>query len=273
MLKYLAKYKLFILLNLLIIFIMPLCIIVIVSLSSRENLIENTFSISNISLRNYAEILKEFPIIRWTLNTIFVAVLSVLGGLISSVSVAYALTHFEWRFKKSVFLLICFTFLIPVQITTISLYKIYAGIGWIPSFKALIVPFFLTDPISVLILRQFLMQVPINLGQVARIEGVSEIKIFFKIILPLLRPALIANGLLIFLGSWNDLYQPLLYTIENPNLWTLPIGLAQIQGIHNVNPNLTMAAAALFILPVIGIFLLMQRRLLTSFDFSSTIVK
>ena len=250
-------------------FLLPIFSILMTSVSTRVEATGNVLIPSEPIFGNFTAIWNEYPMWRWILNTILVATMSAIGGLLSSLPAAYALSHFEWRGNKFVILATALAFIIPVQVTTISLYKIYSNLGWIPSFKALIVPFFLADPISVFILRQFLIRIPRNFSDVARLDGVSEFRIFVSIIFPLIKPALFATGVLIFLGSWNDLYQPLLYTVENQNLWTLSLGLLEVQGIHNTDPNLTMAASAIFVVPVIVMFLLVQSRIIGKLEIDS----
>lgn len=128
-----------------------------------------------------------------------------------------------------------------------------------PILLPLIVPSFLASAFSIFLLRQFFTSIPDEISDAARIDGCSEFKLMMRIIVPLAKPAISAIALFSFLGSWNDFFGPLLYIVENENLWTLGIGLNAFQGIHHVDTNMMMTASALFMAPVIIIFFFSQK--------------
>jgi multiple sugar transport system permease protein len=217
---------------------------------------------------NYSEILKSLPFMRWILNSLLVAILCSIGGVLSSLPPAYALSRLEWRGRKIVTFIVLSSMMIPLQVTIFPSYWVYSHIGWVPSLFPLIVPFFFTDIFSIFIFRQFLIGIPDQFSESARVDGVSEISIMLKIVLPIIKPAIFAVTMLIFISSWNDFFMPSLFTSENPNLWTLPVGLAQIYGTHNYNANLMMAASCLFILPVLILFFAAQKYFIDGIKFS-----
>ena len=135
----------------------------------------------------------------------------------------------------------------------------FSKIHWIPSFKPLIVPNFLGDAFSIFLLRQFFMSVPEDLADAARVDGASHWQIMTRIMVPLSKAAIAAIALFNFLYNWNDFFGPLLFVGDNPQLWTLAIGLDAFRGQHHVEYNLIMAASIMFMIPVIVLFFLAQR--------------
>jgi multiple sugar transport system permease protein len=123
----------------------------------------------------------------------------------------------------------------------------------------LIVPSFFGDAFSIFLLRQFFMSIPEELSDAARVDGASEFSIMTRVIVPLAKPAIAAIGLFSFLFAWNDFFGPLLYLIEDQNLWTIAIGLNEFKGLHHVEANLMMAACVLFMTPVIVLFFMAQK--------------
>jgi multiple sugar transport system permease protein len=208
---------------------------------------------------NFADVFDRIPLLRYTWNTTQVAALSTLGVVLSCVPVAYALSRMRWKGRQAVFILVLATLMLPVQVTIVPLYVIFVRLDWINTFRPLIVPSFFGDAFSIFLLRQFFLTIPEELSDAARVDGASEFQIMTRVIIPLAKPAIAAVALFNFLYNWNDFFGPLLYVIGNPDLWTLGIGLSEFRTMHHVEWNLTMAAALLFMLPVIGLFFLAQR--------------
>lgn len=208
---------------------------------------------------NFADVFRAIPLLRYTWNTTQIAVLSTVGVVVSSVPVAYALARMRWRGRQVVFVLVLSTLMLPFQVTVVPLYIIFVRLHWIPSLKPLIVPGFFGDAFSIFLLRQFFMTIPEELSDAARVDGASHLQIMTRIVVPLAKPAIAAVAMFNFLWAWNDFFGPLLYVGNDPDLWTLSIGLSQFRTLYSVQWNLTMAASALFLLPVIVLFFLAQR--------------
>jgi len=153
---------------------------------------------------NYAEVFRAVPFLRWTMNTLFVSLASMIGTIISSIPPAYALSHLQWKGRQMAFVFILSTMMLPGQVTMIPVYVIFSRLHWIPSFWPLIVPSFFAGAFSIFLLRQFFVSIPEELTDAARIDGCSEFQLMTKIIVPLAKPAIAAIGLFAFLGSWND---------------------------------------------------------------------
>ena len=242
-----------------ILFIFPLYMVFVVSVMSFEQASENALWPDPFKWGNYVEVFTAVPFLKWTLNTFFVSAMTMLGTVVSSVPPAYALSHLHWKGRQTTFVVILSTMMLPGQVTMIPVYLIFSKLGWIPSFLPLIVPAFFSGAFSIFLLRQFFVSIPEELTDAARIDGCNEFQLMTKIIVPLAKPAITAVGLFAFLGAWNDFFGPLLYLVENPDLWTLGIGLSQFQGLHHVDQNMLMTASALFMLPVIVVFFFSQK--------------
>ena len=208
---------------------------------------------------NYVEVFQAVPFLHWTLNTLFVSLLTMIGTVISSVPPAYVLSRLQWRGRNIFFVIILATMMLPGQVTMIPVYVIFSKLHWIPGFLPLIVPAFFSSAFSIFLLRQFFVTIPDEISDAAKIDGCSEFQLMMRIVIPLAKPAISAIALFAFLGSWNDFFGPLLYLVENPNLWTLGIGLTQFESLHHVDRNMLMTASVLFMLPVIIIFFFSQK--------------
>jgi multiple sugar transport system permease protein len=148
---------------------------------------------------------------------------------------------------------------LPPQITQVPVYLMWAKANLTGTLWPLILPNLLGDAFSIFLLRQFLLTIPEEYADAARIDGCSEWRVMTNIILPMAKPAIAATGMFMFFASWNDYYGPLLYTSENTAHWTVSLGLAQFRTAHQVQWNLSMAATLLVMLPVMVLFFFAQK--------------
>src|SRR5262249_3069002 len=174
------------------------------------------------------------PIWRYGLNTMLYASLATVGVLVSSIPVAYALSRLRWRGRDTVFILVLVALILPVQVTIIPVYVLFAKLHLVGSLWPLILPNFLGDAFSIFLLRQFFLTIPEEYADAARVDGCGEIRILLTVILRLAKPAIAAVALFSFLFAWNDFFGPLLYTGENAAHWTLSVGLAQFRTTYQV---------------------------------------
>jgi len=149
--------------------------------------------------------------------------------------------------------------MIPNWVTLVPLYILFNRMGWLDTYKPLIVPAFFGDPFSIFLLRQFFMTIPNALTDAARVDGASELRLMLRVVVPLAKPALVAVFLFNFLYCWNDLFAPLLYLGANPDSYTISLGLSEFRSSRHVDYELMMAACVLFTLPVTVLFFLAQR--------------
>lgn len=241
------------------VFLLPVVFIVLTALMTDRQALTPAIWPRPFRWTNFSDVFRDIPLIRYTWNTFRIAALASIGVVVSCIPVAYALSRLRWRGRQGVFLLVLSTLMLPVQVTVVPLYIIFVRLGWVGSMKPLIVPLFFGDAFTIFLLRQFFLTIPEELSDAARVDGASEFQIMTRVIVPLAKPAIAAVALFQFLYSWNDFFSPLVYLIENPNLWTLSLGLQQFEGQFHVQWNLTMAASVLFIVPVIVLFFLAQR--------------
>ncbi len=217
-------------------------------------------------LTAYLEILSKPDFVRSYFNSTFVAVLALVGTLISIAAVAYAFSRLEWPGRDIIFLLMLGTLMIPAQALIVPQYVFFNRLGWIGTFNPIVIPgYFAGGAAMIFLLRQFMLQLPKELDEAAFIDGAGHVTIWWQLILPLSRPALATVATFLFVGIWNSLLQPVIY-LQTTSLYTLPVYVASL-----VNPQQSaqpwptiMAASVLTTLPLMIIFLFAQRFILES---------
>ncbi|QNK60940.1 carbohydrate ABC transporter permease [Paenibacillus sp. PAMC21692] len=207
---------------------------------------------------NYSNAVQAIPFFRYMLNTLFVSLLCVIGELIAAPLTAYGLARIPFKGRNVIFMVMMGTIMLPMQSTMVPLYVLYNKLGMVNSYWPLILPAFFGAAYYIFLLRQFFMGIPQEISESARIDGASEFRIFSQMIIPLSYPALFTVGLLVFLSSWKDYQLPLIY-LNDPDLWTLSVGLKAFIGEYNVEWGMLMAAAALFTFPIIILYFFVQK--------------
>ncbi len=206
---------------------------------------------------NYTYILTELPFSLWFVNTILVAVLVTLGTVIIDALAAYAFAKKQFWGRDVLFGLMLATIMIPGALLLIPAFLITNWLGLLNSYGGLIIPA-LANVLGVFLLRQFMQTIPEELEHAARIDGCTDFGVFWRIIMPLSAPALATLSIVVFTSQWNNLVWPLV-VLNNKKLYTLPLGLALLRGEFQVNYGITSAAAFLSVLPLIIVFLFLQR--------------
>jgi multiple sugar transport system permease protein len=201
-----------------------------------------------------------FPFWTFARNTLVITLLTIVGAVISNPIIAYGFSRIEWPGRDKFFLVVLATVFMPFPVIIVALFDIFTRLGWINTFLPLVVPMFFGQAFWIFLMRQFMLQIPKDLSDAARMDGANEFQIFFQIILPLTVPALGVIAIFAGLHAWNDFLGPLLYLIK-PELYTLSIGLTFFRSTnaYDVQFNLMMAASTLVVLPVIVLFLLFQK--------------
>lgn len=215
---------------------------------------------STIQWQNYPDAIAAMRYFwRYAGNTLFLSLLSVVGTVASSALAAYGFSRIEWRGRDKVFFILLATMMIPFPVVMVPIYGIFKSLGWIGTFKPLWVPTFFAGAFNVFLLRQFFLSLPKDISEAARIDGCSELGIFFRIILPLCKPALLVVALFQFLFTWNDFLGPLIYLTEQKD-FTLALGLQSFQSQQGGTAwHHLMAASTLIVLPVIVLFFFTQK--------------
>jgi len=210
------------------------------------------------TLDNYVVLFGRLDFTTFFLNSIIVAVFVTLGNIVFSSMIGYALAKLEFRGKKLLFALVLGTLMIPGVVTFVPLFVLTANLGLVNSYPGLILPFLIT-PLGVFLMRQFMLSLPDDIIEAARIDGASEWRIFLRVIMPLCGPAIATLTILTFLGSWNNFLWPLVVATTE-DMYTLPVALALYSvGQNAAQYGLMMAGAVVVVVPILILFLFLQR--------------
>ncbi len=221
---------------------------------------------STFEWQNYVEAFKAAPFARYYLNTAIMAAGITFGQLIFSSLAAYAFARLNFRGRNLLFLVVLATMMVPVQVLLIPSYLIVKSVGWQNTFQALIIPR-MVSAFGIFLLRQFYLSIPRDLDEAAMIDGATRFGVWWRIILPLSRPALATLAIFAFLFSWNDFLWPLIVT-DDPNMRTIQLGLVMFQGRYTTNWTLLMAGTVTATIPTILAFLFGQRQFIESIALS-----
>jgi len=192
-------------------------------------------------------------------NSLIIALIATTAVLVTSSIGGYAFAKLRFPGRDLIFLIILSTMMVPFFLGSIPLYVLMKWFGWLDSYYALIVPF-VVSPFGIFLLRQFILGIPDALVDSARLDGCSEFRVYWSIILPLAKPALGALAIFNFLWAWNDFFWPLLI-IQSPKLYTIPIALSHLQIKSALSYELISAGTVISIVPVLIVFLLGQKRI------------
>jgi len=244
---------------LVIMFVTPVVYLVLLSLMTSNQALTSNYWPTSWHPENYVKVFQATPLPRYLLNTVIYAVTSTVLTLASSVPAAYALAKLKFRGRNALFLVIICVMMLPPQVVTVPLYLMWARYHLTGSLAPLIIPALFGDAFCIFLLRQFLLTIPSEYLDAARVDGCGEWRTLLRVVLPMAKPGIAAAGLFQFFFCWNDYYGPLLYTSENEKAWTLTLGLASFRSVHHVDWNLVTAATVLAMAPLIVIFFFAQR--------------
>jgi multiple sugar transport system permease protein len=244
---------------LVIMFAAPVVFILLTSFMSSGQSLTSNYWPRTWHPGNYLDVFRRTDMPRYLLNTVEYAGLATLFTIMSSVPAAYALAKLRWRGRNAVFVVIICMMLLPPQVTTVPLYLAWANAGLTGTLWPLILPCLFGDAFTIFLLRQFMLTIPSDYLDAARVDGCGEWRTLFKVVWPMARPGIAAAAMFQFLYAWNDYYGPFLYTSENADNWTLSIGLASFRSLHAVAWNLVTAATMVTILPVVVLFFFAQK--------------
>ncbi|MFF7454540.1 carbohydrate ABC transporter permease [Kitasatospora sp. NPDC008115] len=212
---------------------------------------------------NYPDVLREVPIGRAYWNSMYIAAVTVAATLFTGAMAAYAFARIPFRGSGPLFGLFLATQMVPAQVTIVPLYIMLAKLQLIDSHLALILPA-VANPFAVFLLRQFIRAVPVELEEAARIDGAGRWTIFWRIVLPNIRPGLWTLGIIVFLASWNSYFFPLVF-LNTSELFTVPLLLDSFNSQRGgIDYGLTAALSAMTVVPMLIAFLVGQRKILNS---------
>jgi len=246
-----------------VVFFIPLYVMVAMSLKTAEEISNSSMWAwpTHPTLENYRTILTdpELNFVRKFFNTLFLTVAPTLGVVLSSAIVSYPFARLRFRGRDRLFLILLSTMMLPGVVTMIPGYVLYAKLGWIDTYYPFIVPaFFGGGAFNIFLVRQFMMGIPREMDEAARIDGASNAVIFWRVLLPNCGPVLATIGVFSFVGGFREFLGPLML-LNDPEKMTLEVGLRMLQSAHKTEFHLMMAGATVVMIPIVVIFLFAQR--------------
>jgi multiple sugar transport system permease protein len=218
---------------------------------------------------NFVEALTVLPFGRFAINTLTIAIFTILGHLFSCTLVAYAFARLEAPGKGFFFVLLLSTLMLPYPVTMVPLYIIYSRLGWVNSFLPLIVPAFFGNAFYIFLLRQAFKQIPPDLEEAARMDGASTVQVLWHIVLPISMPALATVAIFTFQAVWNDFLAPLIF-LHDQSKYTLTLGLSFFRSSYDINWAYLMASSLVISIPVIVVFFLAQKAFIQGVGYTGT---
>ncbi|MGP4081976.1 carbohydrate ABC transporter permease [Pseudalkalibacillus sp. R45] len=210
------------------------------------------------TLENYKEIFARQPLfLKWLFNSVIIAGVGTLLNLLLNSMAGYALARLSFPGRKSIFLIVLAVLMIPFQVTLIPNFLILKELGWLDSYQGMIIPG-AVNATFIFMMRQFFINFPKEIEEAAAIDGLGKFGTFFRIVLPLAKPALAAQTIFVFMAFWNDFFRPLVI-LSSPDMFTLPLGLNSFKGQFISYWNYIMAASMVFTLPVLVIYAFFNR--------------
>lgn len=222
-----------------------------------------------ISFAKYAEIWSMGPLLSGISNSLIIAVSVTVVGTFTSSLAAFAFAKLQFRGKNKIFLLLFASVMIPYPVIMIPQFIMFSSVGWIDSLLPLIIPGLFGNIFMIFFLRQYLSSIPTSIMEAAKIDGCSHFQIFYKIIFPLIKPAVAAQLILWFMGIWNDYLGPILY-LNSPEKQTLQLVIANFNASYAIQSDypLIMAASVIALLPMLIVFIVFQKQIIESIAIS-----
>ena len=216
---------------------------------------------------NYLEVFRLVPFGNFVFNSFYVTILGTLGAVLSSVTVAFALARIRWPGRNLVFAVLLATLMLPGIVTLVPVFIMFSKIQWVGTYFPLWVPAWFGGAFYIFLIRQYMMTLPIELDEAARIDGASHFRVLWQVVAPLCGPAIASVAIFAFLAHYNDFLGPLIYISKN-EMYTLPVGLLWIQGRYGNYWHLVMAASMMSIAPIIFLFFVAQRYFVQGIQFT-----
>ena len=242
-----------------LLWLVPLAWALDTALKPNAETTRTTWAIADPTLDAFSRVLRDTDILTWFGSSLFISTLTAVGTVLVASLAAYALSRMRFRYRNVVFWLVLAGIMIPGQVLIVPWFREFDALGLLNTWWAVSLPQIPTA-IAVFIFKQFFDGLPRELEEVARMDGAGYLRIYRKIIMPLARPAVAAVAIFTFVTSWNDLLWPLL-VLSNPDIMTVPVGLATVQGAFGIRYADTMASAILGAIPLVAVFLLFQRHI------------
>jgi multiple sugar transport system permease protein len=241
-------------------FVLPFVFVLLTALMSDNQTLTRDLWPHPFVWSNFRTVWDTPGFLTWWRNTLVYAVAGTALTVVSSLPVAYGLAKFRFRGRNLVMVLVISTMMLPPQVVIIPMYLFWTKqLGMDGTLWPLIIPMAFGDAFTIFLLRQFLLTVPREYTEAARVDGCGELRTLLTVVVPMIRPAIAAVALFQFFYCWNDYFGPQIYASSNPGAWTLSYGLESFRGAHHTDWNLTMAATVLVMAPVILVFFFAQK--------------
>jgi multiple sugar transport system permease protein len=241
-------------------FILPFVFVFLTALMSDQQALTSDLWPRSWEWHNIVTVWETPGFLTWWRNTIVYAVSGTVLTLLSSLPVAYALARFRFRGRSLAMMVVISTMMLPPQVVIVPMYLFWAQqLHLSGSLWPLIIPMAFGDAFSIFLLRQFLLTIPSEYIDAAKVDGCGDFRAMLNVVVPMAKPGLAAVALFQFFYCWNDYFGPQIYASENANAWTLSYGLESFKGAHHTDWNLTMAATLLVMIPVIIVFFFAQK--------------
>ncbi|WP_124727443.1 carbohydrate ABC transporter permease [Staphylospora marina] len=232
---------------------------VLTSLKATPDVSKVWVPLEKLTLDNYIKLIgsDEYSFSKWFLNSLIVAVIVTAGNLVFNSMAGYALARINFPGKTLFFLMVLGVMMVPGQVILVPIYILLSSLGWVDNYAALTIPW-LVNGFGIFLMRQFFLSIPKELEEAGFIDGLTRWGVFWRIVMPLARPALATQAIFQFMGNWNSFMWPNLLTTSE-EMYTLPVGLATLYGEYDAFWNHIMAGAMFMTVPVIIVFLIFQR--------------
>jgi multiple sugar transport system permease protein len=241
-------------------FVLPFVFVALTSLMSDNQALTRALWPHPFVWHNYVKVFATPGFLTWWKNSLIYSCSGTVLTVVSSLPVAYALAKFRFRGRNLSLMLVVATMMLPPQVVIVPMYLFWANqMHLTGTLWPLIIPMAFGDAFTIFLLRQFLVTIPTEYTDAARVDGCGELRTLLRVVLPMARPAVAAVALFQFFYCWNDYFGPQIYASENPAAWTLSYGLESFKGAHQTSWNLTMAATMLVMAPVIIVFFFAQK--------------
>ncbi|QIM22231.1 carbohydrate ABC transporter permease [Phycicoccus sp. HDW14] len=256
------------LLPLAVVFVMPLLQMVLASFKTDAEIrqVPPTFFPAHPTVDGYVRLFHESDVLRWLANSVVVATCAILAHLVLCSMAGYGFSRLRFAGRGVSFVLLVGTIMIPTQLLMIPTYIMFTKLGVVNTLPAVILPW-LTSAFGVFLMRQFFLSLPRELEEAARLDGCSQFGVFWRVVLPLAKPALATLAIFTLLGSWNDLIWPLI-AINDDRWYTIQLGLANFQGQRRTEWSLLMSGNVVATMPMVVFFLVAQRQFVATMTFS-----
>ncbi|NOU76905.1 ABC transporter permease subunit [Paenibacillus sp. LMG 31458] len=210
---------------------------------------------------NISRSLTAMPFDKAYINSAYISVIVVLSQLLTCSMAAFSFAKIDFPFRNALFILFLSMLMVPEQVTIVPLYIILKNLGWLDTHLSLIVPDALFSAFGVFLLRQFFMGIPRDLSEAAYVDGANMWKIYWRIMVPLIRPALASLAIVSFLGNWNSFFKPVIFLSSTDN-FTVPLMLSTFKGLYVTDWTLMMSGSAIAVMPVLLVYLVLQRNII-----------